>query len=268
MDPVLSRILLLVAYDGAPFCGFAQQTNAPTVASTIDRAIAEIDPTATRIVGASRTDSGVHARCQPVAFTSHKQIASRGWVLALTTRLPHSIGILRAARVDIDFDPRRHAQWKRYRYRILRSQVEDPWLTDRAWRVGQRLDVELMESEARELVGRHDFAAFRSIGDQRTTTVRHIRRVRLSPVASDPRCLDIEVEGDKFLYNMVRIIVGTLVDVGRGRLAPGAVSRALASLSRIDLGMTAPSAGLCLEHVELDVWGNDAWPDRAGGAPV
>lgn len=263
-----ARVLLILAYDGAPFSGFAQQTNAPSVASTLDAAIRTIDPRATRVVGASRTDGGVHARLQPVAFTSQKNIPSRGWVLALTQRLPPSISVVRAAVADLAFDPRRHALWKRYRYRILSSQVEDPFLTSRAWRVGQPIDLGLMREESSSLVGQHDFAAFRSVEDRRLTTVRHLHSVRVETSALDPRCIDIEVTGDRFLYNMVRIIAGTLVDVGRGRLARGAVSRALLSKQRADLGMTAPASGLCLEHVELDTWGRDAWPDRQGGAPV
>jgi len=268
LDSSLSRVLLLIAYDGAPFSGFAQQTNAPTVASAVDRAIAAIDPAASRIVGASRTDAGVHARLQPVTFTSRKHIQARGWVLALRQHLPSSICVTRAASVPLDFDPRKHARWKRYRYRLLLSQVEDPFLAARAWRVGQRLNVELMRQEAQTVLGEHDFAAFRSVDDRRLTTIRTLTRLDIAQAPEDARCVDIEVEGDKFLYNMVRIIAGTLVDIGRGRLEPGAFRRALVSKQRTDLGMTAPAGGLCLQHVELDSWGESAWPNKAGGAPV
>lgn len=261
-------MLLLLAYDGATFSGFAQQTNAPTVASAVDRAIAAIDPGATRIVGASRTDAGVHAKLQPVTFTSQKDIKARGWVLALRQHLPPSICVTRAARVPLDFDPRRHAKWKRYRYRLLMSQVEDPFLASRAWRVGQPLNLDLMRQEAATVLGEHDFAAFRSIDDRRLTTTRTLTRCDILPTIEDARCIDIDVQGDKFLYNMVRIIAGSLVDIGRARLAPGSFRRALASKQRADLGMTAPAGGLCLQHVELDCWGDDAWPDKAGGAPV
>ncbi|HSC89963.1 MAG TPA: tRNA pseudouridine(38-40) synthase TruA [Polyangiaceae bacterium] len=266
--PPLERVLLVLAYDGAAFSGFAQQTNAPSIASTVDAAIREIDPGASRLVGASRTDGGVHARLQPAAFGSTKRIPSRSWVLALTSRLPPAICVTRAARVETAFDPRKHALWKRYKYRVLRSQIEDPFLAGRAWRVGQPIDVEAMRLEARTLLGTHDFAAFRSVEDRRVETVRSLSRVDVDVAADDARCVDVTVEGNKFMHNMVRIIVGTLVDVGLGRTAPGACQRALTSLRRSDLGMTAPARGLCLEHVELDTWGEDAWPDRAGGAPI
>lgn len=260
------RVLLLVAYDGASFSGFQQQANAPSIAGELDRAIHIIDPGASRVVGSSRTDAGVHARLQPVAFFTTKRIASRNWVLALTQHLPRSIAVLRAASVSSDFDPRKRPLWKRYRYCLRLSQVEDPFLAERSWRVGQPLDVPLMQKEARALVGEHDFAAFRSSSDARTTTVRRLHDVRVAFDPSDPCVLSVEVQGDRFLYNMVRIIVGTLVDVGRGRIQPGAVARALASKSRLDLGMTAPAAGLCLDHVELDSWGEEAWPSDADAA--
>ena len=266
--PARERVLLLIGYDGARYSGFQQQVNAPSIAGALDEAIAHVDPTASRIIGSSRTDAGVHARMQPVTFDTQQRIRSRGWVLALTSHLPPAIAVLRAAKVPSNFDPRKRPLWKRYRYSILRSQVEDPFSSERTWRIGQPLDVAAMQREAEPLVGEHDFAAFRSTHDQRTTTVRRLHEVVVREDTLDPRLLHVEVRGDRFLYNMVRIIVGSLVDVGRGRIAPGSTARALASRSRLDLGMTAPSAGLCLDHVELDSWGEEAWPSRLEGAPL
>jgi len=255
------RFLLLVAYDGSPWSGFQQQDNAETVAGQLDRAIRSIDPFATRVLGASRTDAGVHARLQPVTFdTKRSSPLSRGWVLGLTGALPESIAVLRAAEVPSNFDPRREPLWKIYRYRVLSSPVADPFLTKKAYRIKDQLNLELMQAEARELVGEHDFAAFRSAHDCRTTTIRHLHAVDVVQSQEDARLIDIVVRGDRFLYNMVRIIAGTLVDVGRGRLRPGAVLRALESKTRSDLGMTAPAHGLCLEYVELPNWGQEAWP--------
>jgi tRNA pseudouridine38-40 synthase len=117
-----------------------------------------------------------------------------------------------------------------------------------------------MQQEASLLVGEHDFAAFRGAADQRTDTVRHILRAEVRNARSDREPWEIEVEGDRFLYRMVRIIAGTLVDVGRGQLPPGAVSRAFASRSRSDLGMTAPPEGLYLQRVLLDAPTPDTWP--------
>lgn len=254
------RILLFVSYDGSGFSGFWRQANARTVAGELQDAIWAVDPTATIVSCASRTDAGVHARGQPVSFVTQKELTTRGWVLAMAARLPKEVSVTCASRVPIDFDPRRDPIWKRYCYRVRRSQVEDPFLAPYSWRVGQALDLTKMRAEAETLVGTHDFAAFRSIEDTRPETLREMHSITLSEADYD--CLNIEVRGNRFMYNMVRIIAGTLVDVGRGKLKPGAGLRAIASGNRRDLGMTAPARGLTLEHVELRTWGLDAWPPR------
>lgn len=254
------KVLLLVAYDGASYSGFAPQTNAPTVADALTSAIREIDPQAGPVIGGSRTDAGVHAHRQPVSFTTKKPILSRGWVLALAHRLPKDICVAHASFVPLDFDPRRDPLWKRYHYRILRSQVEDPFLSRTAWRVGNHLDLELMQQEARSLLGEHDLRAFRSIDDRRKDTTRRMDRVEVVSHPQEPRLLDVYVQGNRFMYNMVRIIAGTLVDVGRGRVMPGAFQRAIESGDRRCLGMTAPPNGLTLEHVQFPIAGVEGWP--------
>lgn len=261
-------MLLLLAYDGTDYSGFALQNNAPTISGALRNALVSIDPNVGPITGSSRTDAGVHARNQPVSFTTEKPIKSRGWVLALNQRLPDSICVTYAADVDLDFDPRKAPLFKRYRYRLFSSQVEDPFICRQSWRIGQPLDLGLMRDEARHLLGEHDFRAFRSTDDVRTDTIRTLFRVDLRVDPEDPRCIDVIVEGNRFMYNMVRIIAGTLVDVGRGRVAPGTTLRALASGDRTQLGMTAPSHGLMLEHVELANWGWDGWPERASASPA
>ncbi len=253
-------VLLSVAYLGRGYCGLARQPEQRTIAGALDGAVRAIDPKASLVRAVSRTDSGVHARDQRVAFDTALDIGSKGWVHALNQHLPEEIVVCRAARVPVGFDPRDHAVRKTYRYTILRSSVRDPFRVGMAWRVADRLNQTLMVTEARALLGPHDFQAFRSAADQRIDTIRTLHSARLIDGMADPRCLDIVVEGDRFLHRMVRIIVGTLVDVGRGRLAPGAISRALASGSRRDLGMTAPPDGLCLESVVLCDEGQDSWP--------
>jgi tRNA pseudouridine38-40 synthase len=254
-------ILLTVAYDGQPFAGFARQDNARTVAGELDGAIAAVDPRRTLVRGASRTDAGVHAHGQVVAFDTDKDIDPRGWALAITRHLPKEIAVTRAARIEAGFTPRFNALRKTYRYLLLCAETRDPFLDGRAWRISHRLNHELMATEARDLLGQHDFRAFRAAADQRIDTVRQIFRADLRSASGDPRCLELLVAGDRFMYRMMRIILGTLVDVGSGKLAPGAFRRALASGSRTDLGMTAPASGLYLERVELSNPGHDAWPD-------
>lgn len=253
-------MLLEVAYDGTPFSGFARQPDARTVAGELDGAVRAIDPRASLVRGASRTDAGVHARGQPVAFDAEREIDPRGWALALAAHLPDEIAVVSAARVPAGYDPRSHAVHKTYRYLVLRSAVRDPLLAHRAWRVTDRLNHGLMRAEARALVGSHDFGAFRAAADERENSAREIFQADARVDACDPRLLVVEVRGNRFLYKMMRIIVGTLVDVGRGRRAAGAVQRALASGSRDELGMTAPAEGLYLHHVELDDSGADRWP--------
>ena len=202
----------------------------------------------------------MHAKAQKVSFTTASDISPRGWALGLRPHLPRQIAVIRAERVAASFDPRRHAVHKRYRYVILHSQVPDPFWERRAWRLYSALDLQLMRDEAATIVGRHDFRAFRAAADERVETIRTLTEVRLLSPGGDPRCLAIDVAGDHFLYNMVRIIVGSLVDVGRGKLGSGTFARALASGERSDLGMTAPADGLYLDALELDAGGVDAWP--------
>jgi len=265
VEPELRRVLLIISYDGRNYSGIARQDNAPTVGGTLDAAIREIDPDASPITASSRTDRGVHASGQPVSFTTTKPLRARGWVLALAQRLPPDIGIVRASFVPLNFDPRRDPIFKRYEYRIFRSPVDDPFLSPYAWRVGEPLDLPLMQREAESIVGEHDFAAFRHVDDCRTETVRTLEVVRLDEDPLDSRLVTLTVQGNRFMYNMVRIIAGTVVDVGRQRKPPGSAARALESKDRRDLGMTAPAHGLRLVHVELQDWGTDAWP---GDSPL
>lgn len=245
-------VLLTVAYDGRRFSGWARQTNARSVAGELEGAIAAIDPKASQTRGLSRTDAGVHAREQLAAFDTDKDIGLRGWVLALSQHLPDEIAIVRARRVPPGFDARRQVTRKVYRYTVLHSRVRDPFLEGRAWRVIERFNHSDLNTIAQSLVGKHDFAAFRGAADTRTETVRQIFRIEVRKAHSDERITLIDVEGDKFLYNMVRIIVGTLIDIGRGRRPTDALTRALASHARTDLGITAPADGLCLERVIID----------------
>jgi tRNA pseudouridine38-40 synthase len=228
------------------------QCNARSVAGELEGAIAAIDPKASKTRGLSRTDAGVHAREQLVAFDTDKDIALRGWVLALSQHLPDEIAVVRAARVPPGFDARRFLTRKVYRYTVLHSLVRDPFLEGRAWRIMERFNHSEINDLAQALVGKHDFCAFRGAADTRTDTVRQIFRIDVRPAHNDDRITLIDVEGDKFLYNMVRIIVGTLIDIGRERRPKDALLRALESHARTDLGITAPPDGLCLERVVIE----------------
>ena len=253
-------MLLTLSYDGAPFCGYAKQKNGRTVAGELEGAIASVDPKASTTRGVSRTDAGVHARGQLVAFDSNLDIDARGWTLALNRELPREIAVVRAARTAAGYEPRRHVVSKTYVYRIFESRTRDPLVDRFAWRIPYRLNHLLMREAAEQIQGEHDFRAFRGSADQREETVRHIFRITLTPAAEDSRITELRVTGNKFLYNMLRIIAGTLVDIGRGYLAPDAISRALQSGLRKDLGITAPPEGLVLAGIELTDMGQEPWP--------
>ena len=251
-------VLLEVAYDGTAYHGWAAQKNARAVEETLLGAVIAIDPRVRALRGASRTDAGVHAEGQLVAFDTSRDIPARGWVLGLNQHLPDDVAVRGARRVAAGFSPRFSARGKRYRYRVLLDEVRDPIWRTRAWRVYD-VDLDLVAREAEDAKGTHDFVAFRSSGDERDHTVRTLSRIDVER-ETDPRIVSVVVEGNAFLYNMVRILVGTMLDVGRGRLEPGAVKRALASRDRRLAGTTAPAHGLILEQVHVDLPDED--PDR------
>ncbi|MBV9945511.1 MAG: tRNA pseudouridine(38-40) synthase TruA [Myxococcales bacterium] len=249
--------MLEVAYDGSAFRGWARQPGARTVEETLQGAVLAIDPRAGPVRGASRTDAGVHAEAQVVAFDTTADIAPRGWVLGLNRHLPDDLAVRSARLLAPGFSPRFAARGKRYCYRLLVDLVRDPRWRTRAWRV-PALDRAVLAGEGALALGTHDFAAFRSSGDRRATTERTLTRVEVEG-DTDPRIVAVVVEGNAFLHNMVRILVGTMVDVARGRLERGAVARALSARDRRAAGTTAPAHGLALERVELDA------PEDAGG---
>jgi tRNA pseudouridine38-40 synthase len=257
---VTHGVLLQVAYDGTEFHGWAAQTGARTVEETLRGAVVALDPRASRLRGTSRTDAGVHAEGQLVAFDTERDIPARGWTLGLNQHLPDDVAVRAARAVPPGFAPRFASRGKRYRYRVLVDPVRDPQWRTRAWRVAG-VDPAVMAREAQAARGTHDFAAFRSSGDERATTVRTLSRVDVEREA-DPRVVAVVVEGDAFLYNMVRILAGTIVDVARGRLAEGAVARALAARDRRVAGTTAPAHGLVLERVDVQLpeGAGEPWP--------
>jgi tRNA pseudouridine38-40 synthase len=251
-------VLLKIAYDGTAYAGWApQQPGTRTVHEAISGAIAALDPRASRPRGTSRTDAGVHADGQLAAFDASLATPPRGWVLALNQHLPDDVCVRSARSVPPEFEPRFAASGKRYRYRVLLDRIRDPRWTNRAWRIGWPVDLERVRRAARHFEGTHDFAAFRSSHDPRRDTVRTMTRVEVEP-GEDPRVVTIVIEGKAFLYNMVRIMVGTLFDIARGKLADDAVLRALEGKERRLAGTTAPAHGLTLERVEIEL------PEEAG----
>ncbi|MBX3190129.1 MAG: tRNA pseudouridine(38-40) synthase TruA [Labilithrix sp.] len=254
----MTGVLLTVAYDGTEFSGWATQRDARTVEDALRGALLAVDPKAAGPRGSSRTDAGVHAEGQLAAFDASLPLPARGWVLALNQHLPDDVSVRAAQIVTPDYNPRFTSKKKRYRYRLLLDKVRDPLLRHRTWRIGYEMDLERLAREARAIVGTHDFKAFRSAGDERDVTTRTIHDVTVRRDGEDARCWSITIEGNAFLYNMVRILVGTLVDVARGHLPEGTIARALDEKDRARAGQTAPAHGLTLEHIDVDL------PEEAG----
>ena len=254
-------VLLTVAYDGTRFSGFARQPERRTIAGELDGAVRTLAPRASLVRGASRTDAGVHARGQRVAFDAPRDLPARAWLHSLNRELPDEISVRRAAKVALGFEPRFIARQKTYRYVLFESRVASPFLRDRAWRINDRLNHAIMQEAALPLVGEHDFVAFRAADDPRQNTVRRLLRIEVRTRSSDDGTLtEIFVEGNRFLHRMVRIIVGSLVDVGLGRLEPSALANALVEKKRAGLGRTAPPEGLYLDEIVMEDEGTDAWP--------
>lgn len=174
-------VLLTVAYDGTDFSGWAIQKVGRTVADTLNGGVLAVDAHASALRGTSRTDAGVHAESQMVAFDAALDIAPRNWVLGINSNLPEDVAVRRAQVIPPGFNPRFQCREKTYRYRLLTDRVRDPLCRHRAWRVAYPLDVARMSEEARAAVGTHDFNAFRSSGDERTDTVRTYLRARKRP---------------------------------------------------------------------------------------
>lgn len=248
----MPTLRLIVRYDGTGLSGWQRQRGVPSVQEALETAIATMAGERVTVRGAGRTDAGVHALAQVAAFRTTADIPEKGWRMGLTSRLPPQVAVRDARVVAENFDPRRASAGKRYRYVLLTSAMRDPLVRDRAWHVHGDLDLDRMAREARDLIGVHDFRAFRAADCERETTVRQLFRVTIkSPYADRDDLVAIEVEGTAFLKNMVRIIVGTLVDVGRGKLPEGTVRERLADGDRTLSGMTAPAHGLYLDEVFL-----------------
>ncbi len=246
----MKRVRLRVAYRGSRYHGWQKQDGVETVEGQIRRGLSRLlncSEQELRFQGASRTDAGVHALAQTVHFEHDSSHDEWTFVRGLNALTPDDITILRAEEVDAAFDARRSSGGKIYRYRIWNHRFPNPLMLEDAWHVIKPLDLDAMREAASYLVGEHDFAGFRASDCQANTTVRHIRGINIE--LNDPCEVLIWVEGDAFLKYMVRIISGTLKEVGAGRYKPSRMKDILESGDRTMAGITAPAAGLTLMHI-------------------
>ena len=238
--------MLIAEYDGTDYCGWQRQINGPSVQQELEEALSRLTGESVSVTGSSRTDAGVHAMGLCAHFDSATRIPAEKIAFALNTMLPPDIRIRESGAAPEGFHARYGACGKVYRYSFFNSRHDCAIGRQYAAHVPVLMDEKLMDEEAQALLGTHDFAAFAASGSVVKSTVRTIYRVQVKRSGDQ---VTLFVLGDGFLYNMVRIIAGTLMEIGTGKRAPGAIRAAIETGDRLALGQTAPAKGLTLMRV-------------------
>ena len=242
----MPTILLTIAYDGTDYSGWQIQPNGLAVQQVVEDALEKLLDERVQVRSSGRTDAGVHARAMAASFTTSRDLPLKAFVEGTNRFLPDDISVQAARRVPSTFKPIGDALAKHYRYTICTSTVRSPLDRLYSWQVREPLNLEAMEKAAHFFIGKHDFAAFRASNCVAKTTVRRVDEVNISVLEG---FIIIDVVGEGFLKYMVRVMVGTLVDIGRGRFAAEHVSWLIENLERKKAGVTAPACGLCLMKV-------------------
>ncbi|MBQ4116660.1 MAG: tRNA pseudouridine(38-40) synthase TruA [Clostridia bacterium] len=243
------KIKLILNYDGSNYCGWQVQKNAPSIQYTLQDAVENVFGKRYSVTGCSRTDSGVHARCFCCTVDTAKDIINIPVCkipLALNRYLPDDIAVLSAEFVDDDFHPRYDVKYKEYRYLIWNSPVRNVFLNNKAFIYPIPLNEEVMDVAAKKFVGKYDFSAFMSAGSSVEDTVREIKYFE---VKRDGDKVIVTVAADGFLYNMVRILTGTLIEVSTGKIDVEDIPKIIESKDRKNAGFTVPPQGLYLNKV-------------------
>ena len=246
----MKRVKLTVAYDGTNYCGWQVQPNGLAVQEVLNRCLSEFLGTETEVIGASRTDAGVHALGNVAVFDTEARMPAEKFSYALNTRLPQDIRIQDSCQVPEDFHPRFQETIKTYEYKIYNRQFPDPTKRLYTYFYYYPLDVQKMRQGAGYLIGEHDFKSFCSVNTAVEDTTRTIYSCELEQQGD---LLTIRVTGSGFLYNMVRIIAGTLFDVGIGKIAPEDIPAILEKKDRKAAGPTAPAHGLTMIGLEYEI---------------
>ena len=253
----MRNIKLIIEYDGTNYAGWQIQNNckSKTLQETIEKTLQIILQEKIKVIGSGRTDSGVHALAQVVNFKTNSPLSILRIQKALNSLLPQDISIKEIGEADKDFHSRYSAKSKTYRYFILNNEIKSVFLNKYGWHIPYQLDVRLMRKEAKALLGRHDFKSFRASGSSAKTTVRTVKKLSIKTLSYklstiNHKLIIIDIQADGFLYNMVRNIVGTLVEIGRGRFPKESLKKILLAKNRKQAGPTAPAQGLFLLEVK------------------
>jgi tRNA pseudouridine38-40 synthase len=242
----MKNIKLTIEYDGTNYHGWQSQINALAIQDVVSAAIKKLTGETCNLIGSSRTDEGVHALGQVANFTTNSNIPGDRFSFALNSVLPKNIVVRNSEEVDLCFHSRFFAKGKKYKYLIFNSQQPSALFTNRAYHCKSTLDVTEMNKAASCFLGKHDFSAFKSTGSNVKSNVRTITSVLCE---KKDEFVEFQISGDGFLYNMVRIIVGTLISVGQKKTSSDEISRIIDSMDRRRAGKTAPAHGLYLVEV-------------------
>lgn len=247
----MRKILMKIAYDGTNYAGFQTQANATGIQDVIDSCLSKWLKEDIKTQGASRTDAGVHARGNFICFETEAKMEAGKFALGLNTYLPEDIRAQGSQEVPADFHPRYTSTVKTYEYKILNRKFQDPVRGRDSFFYYGGLDADAMNVAANMLVGEHDFASFAASGFSSKTTIRTIYS---SYVIKHDDLITFSITGNGFLYNMVRIIAGTLIEIGKGELKPEDIMKIMAARDRSAAGPTAPAKGLTLMEIEYPEW--------------
>ncbi len=249
----MARVALGLEYDGTDFVGWQAQRNGRSVQASLAAAVAKVANEPITIHGAGRTDAGVHAGGQVVHFDSRAQRSARQWLLGVNSNLPDDIAVRWAQDVDADFDARRSAVWRLYRYQVLQQETRSALARHRSWWVRETLDPAAMTAASVSWLGENDFSAFRAAGCQSRSPRRRLLAVG---VRAEGASLALEFRANAFLHHMVRNLVGVLVEIGRGSAPVDWAGELMRARDRTLGAITAPPQGLTLVHVH--------YPERFG----
>lgn len=244
----MSNYLLILEYDGAGFHGWQKQPDCRSVQTELEKAAKKALRCTVKVIGAARTDAGVHASGQAANIISDKQFEPYKLVDALNSLLPKDISVVSAKKVPEDFNARFDAKEKTYTYRIWNRRVRSVWAQKSSWHIPTPLDMKKLKRSAKNLIGRHDYTAFAASGGMQENKTLKLRQIDI--VEKDGLIL-LRYTADRFLYHMIRLVTGALVEAGRGRIKPEKIKEALMNGKRDFLLTTAPARGLTLERVRF-----------------